>query len=582
MGASAIVSGHLMFWETQDDAQPKWIGTPRDWASYTHIVYLYVDPQVIADRRAKDSSRARRQVAVEHLAKWQELERKGLRDICIEHGILFTTVSDKAASGGPSSLDLIVGLLTDFQHHDEDVNMVAVENAVNAVVPDYARLETMLVLDADKTLAPCDTGLMFWTHISPDRGFPTDPLSSIFKKQGYSYTSFRQATLLYEEVADVFDATFAVVAAQVIVYPEMITLLQRVAHETHVGAVVVTCGLRHVWEKVLERNGLSHIKVVGGGRLEDGYIVTGSVKGHIVDKLHEEKLRVLSFGDGPLDIEMLRKADEAYVIVGDKTSRSRSMEEELVIAIERDELSAVQVVLPKDSPPRLDLNRLPKVSLGASELGFIFRQRAPFTQATGRAAAKLLMTPTRDATNNGPVLRQAHGNVGYYLATEFLSEVLGLERIDIPHVQGTLTDGYRFRHEKATLIIPLMRGGEPLAFGVSKAMPSAGFAHARTFSDIKAGNWVGKRAVILVDSVINTGGSIVEFMHALRNKLPRLRVVVVVGVVQADAVKKGALADMLLRDGNLSIVALRESENKYKGQGTTDTGHRLFNTTYLA
>jgi uracil phosphoribosyltransferase len=36
-------------------------------------------------------------------------------------------------------------------------------------------------------------------------------------------------------------------------------------------------------------------------------------------------------------------------------------------------------------------------------------------------------------------------------------------------MQDHSTDGYRFRDETATLIVPLMRGGEPMALGVSKA-----------------------------------------------------------------------------------------------------------------
>ncbi len=47
--------------------------------------------------------------------------------------------------------------------------------------------------------------------------------------------------------------------------------------------------------------------------------------------------------------------------------------------------------------------------------------------ATDRKAAKLLMTPMRNAMNVGPVLREAHGHVGWYLATEFLGDVIGIE-----------------------------------------------------------------------------------------------------------------------------------------------------------
>jgi len=61
------------------------------------------------------------------------------------------------------------------------------------------------------------------------------------------------------------------VALVVTIYPEFVSLLKLVAKQEHVSAVIVTCGLRRVWDKVLEREGLSKtVKVIGGGRIVDG------------------------------------------------------------------------------------------------------------------------------------------------------------------------------------------------------------------------------------------------------------------------------------------------------------------------
>lgn len=128
-----------------------------------------------------------------------------------------------------------------------------------------------------------------------------------------------------------------------------------------------------------------------------------------------------------------------------------------------------------------------------------------FIYATSQPSAKLLTTPTRDVANQSHSLRKAHERVGYHLATSYLSIITGLEEISLPHLQGGVTEGYRFRHEKATPIIPLMRGGERMALGVSKALPGAAFAHAKKFYDINPKNFEGKRTIILVDSIINAG-----------------------------------------------------------------------------
>ena len=54
---------------------------------------------------------------------------------------------------------------------------------------------------------------------------------------------------------------------------------------------------------------------------------------------------------------------------------------------------------------------------------------------------------------------------------------MGIKPYPIKHVTGGTTEGYRYRHEKNTFIVSLMRGSELMAFGVSKALKLASFAH---------------------------------------------------------------------------------------------------------
>jgi uracil phosphoribosyltransferase len=236
--------------------------------------------------------------------------------------------------------------------------------------------------------------------------------------------------------------------------------------------------------------------------------------------------------------------------------------------------SFTQVLLPATSPPRLDI---PRVALSAIDLA----PRRLITLADP-IVAHHLATPTRNAALAGPALRAAHKAIGHHLAITHLAPLLGLEQYDIAHVQGTPTDGHRVRFEAGTLIVPLMRGGEPMALGVSRALPLASFAHAWRFADIPAEQMRRMRCVVVVDSVVNSGASVLEFVAELRAVHPAVRVVLVAGVVQAGTLESGsALMEVLREDGGLGVVALRVSENEYKGKGGTDTGHRLFNTTML-
>lgn len=159
-------------------------------------------------------------------------------------------------------------LLLDFQLHTEEHNLFCAERKLDeAVAAGQGQLETILVIDADKTLAAEDTGAKLWKMIfqnrqSSDKAWTLDDLFG--GSLGYSYTAFRQATLLYEEAAG--DQEFETLCHDV---AEFVSLLRLVAEQKHVGAVVVTCGLRLVWEKVLEMAGLSkEVKVIGGVELQ--------------------------------------------------------------------------------------------------------------------------------------------------------------------------------------------------------------------------------------------------------------------------------------------------------------------------
>ncbi|KAI1908661.1 hypothetical protein LOZ65_006606 [Ophidiomyces ophidiicola] len=587
-GKVGVVAGHFMFW-SENSSTGTVVCTSRDLDTFTHILYLDVPVNVVAHRRSQDAERSRPDVSVLHLEQWQQAEKSQLRHSCRIHGILFMLLSAHQVA-----IDNVAALLNNFQRYNEKYNLSCAEKKLDDIMSTRHGLETMLVLDADKTLAAEDASTLFWQTSSAHRKSGEEcPLKLLFSSPlGYSYTAFQQATLLYEEATDdrLFETICQEAASAISIYPEFKNLLNRLADNKHVGAVVVTCGLRRAWEIVLERAGLSRsVSVIGGGRLTDGFVVTPTVKGAVIDRLRNiYQLHVWAFGDSPMDLSMLRKADQAVVVVGDKYSRSRSMESALMHAIDAEGLQARQLLLPSTVCPRLDLVRLPLINLTDSEvINLIFRHYdkpsgLQVLHATDKSMAKLLMTPMRDAANAGPMLRGAHRRAGRFLATDLVADLIGLEEFPIRHVQGNQTNGHRLLHEKDTLIVPLMRGGEPMALGVHDAFPLAMFLHAHDPTDISSDHLRGKNTIILVDSVVNSGRSILEFVHHIRAVHPTIRLVVVAGVVQVSAVSaEGSLTKALGADKHFSIVALRLSGNKFTGKGSTDTGNRLFNTVDL-
>lgn len=588
-GQVAVVAGHFMFW-----AQEQEVGLPvytrNDLDVFTHILYLETPAELIEQRCLVDTEKSRSPTSASHLRKWQHEEKTQLRHLCRHHGILFLLITPSATLLKEMSI-----MLHDFRYHNEQYNLSQAKSRLDdAVVACQGQLETMLVMDADRTLAAEDTGALFWERVSNSRPLEYEPstLKALFGGPlGHSYTAFRQAVLLYEETSNEhkFDALCQDVASAVTMHPEIVSLLQLVAEQKHVGAVVITCGLRSVWDKVLEREGLSgKVKVVGGGRIADGFVVTAAVKAALVARLREaHNLYIWAFGDSPQDLDMLRKADRGVIVVGEEQARSKTMDEALINAINNDGLRIQQAILPSKASPRLDIIKVPIIRLTKPEFvesflcGRYTHGGLQIICGTDTKAAKLLATPMRDAAVAGPNLREAHRCVGWYLGIEFLPDVVGLEQCPIGHVLGRQTRGYRLLHEKQTTIVALMRGGEPMAYGVSDAFPLAMFVHARDADDIKLHHLEGQLTVILVDSVVNTGKTIVESVRQIRKLHATIRIVIVAGVVQAQCVSGGSLNQALARHANLHLIALRLSETKFTGSGTTDTGNRLFNTTHL-
>lgn len=582
-GQTAVVTGHYMFWSDEEEVGSV-VCTPKDLDVYTHILYLHVPVQAIVDRRRDDKERARPAVSKTRVAQWQELEERELRQLCRQHSILFCLVS-------PSQ---ILRLLQDFRVHSEEHNLIEAKRRLDSAI--QSQKKTVLVIDGDRTLATGDTGALFWKAVSKNTGIPgkAETLKDLFSSElEYSYTAFRQATLLCEEAiwanAD-YDRICDEVAMAVTIHPEFVPLLTAMNKQEHVGAIVVTCGLGLIWERIVQRANLG-VKVIGGGRITNRFVITAAVKANLVEHLQKtHHMRVWAFGDSPLDLPMLAQADQAFIVVGEAQTRSKSMDAALASAVLSHRLhGARKVLLPGTAEPRP--TALPTIKLDdPSFLDPLFAGQAT-VQENGLEivcaadkndyAAKVLATPMRDAANAGPALRTAHRQVGWYLAIEHVTTIIGLESRPIQQVLGRPETGSRLRHEERTTIVALMRGGEPMASGVSDAFPLAMFLHAKEAEDITLHYLKGQETVILVDSVVNTGKTIVDAVRYIRKLHATVRIIIVAGVVQKECVSKNIPKDELAHLMGIHLVTLRYSDTKFTGSKATDTGNRLFNTTHL-
>ncbi|KAI1291229.1 hypothetical protein F5Y03DRAFT_45540 [Xylaria venustula] len=147
-----IITGHFMFWPEEEDAgQP--VYTPLDLDTYTHILILDVAAELIAQRRRDDTERTRPPTSVNHLRKWRDTEKTKLRHLFRDHGFLFGVLSVQR-----TLVHKAPAFLRDFRQHPEAYNLFCSETKLKEILGADKSLQTMLVLDADRTLAPEDTG----------------------------------------------------------------------------------------------------------------------------------------------------------------------------------------------------------------------------------------------------------------------------------------------------------------------------------------------------------------------------------------------------------------------------------------
>ncbi|KIV89996.1 hypothetical protein PV10_07346 [Exophiala mesophila] len=594
-GKIVVVTGNYMFWdEKKSGGERTW--TKADGKTFSHILYLDVPAEEIAQRRLNDTTCVRPKITTPELSSWQETEKAELRSLCKDDGILFSVLPFSS-----NMEEVITPFLEDFGLLTEKQNLQflyeLLEEQVNKI-PEPAPDWMVIATDTDGTLTPQDTGKMMWKDPSLQTTCPPRPgdvmINEVFSgPMGHSYKAFRQAALIYGEAFDDkdYDACCKQVASEVELYPAILPLIKWTDSSEQATILVITCGQEKVWKQVLQNQAPGcKVVVMGSGRGSNALVITPEIKASLVSYIQEVgRFEVLAFGNSPLDMPMMKVADEAFIIVGDKETRSKSMDDVLAKAITEDGFWANQVLMTPNATPRLDTTEFPTCDIADQEFRDEIMSR-PKTNvvhyARDHKAKLLLMTRTRDAGISGPALREAHRQLGYFVAIDCVADVIGLEEYDITHVQGHTVPGYRLKNESSTIIAAIMRSGEPMAFGVNDAFPSAMFLHVKTPEDIQAGHIQGKKAIILVDSVINTGKTVTGFLervYALDKELNlgrQFRIFVVTGVLFIDAIPTFRKIREASRS-HTTVAALRISHNSFTGKGSTDTGNRLFNTTHL-
>jgi len=183
---------------------------------------------------------------------------------------------------------------------------------------------------------------------------------------------------------------------------------------------------------------------------------------------------------------------------------------------------------------------------------------------------KLLSTESRRANLTPSSLAKVHCKLGELLSYKFLEE-FHLEHVEIQHVQG-VRKGLGFPKNEKILILVLMRGGLYVAEGFKEIFDgnyTIEFLNESNLDLILKRYNLKKYRIIIIDSVINTGKSILNIL----NKIEIKKNIYIISLVM----QRGSV-DIFNKMENINCYVARISDNFYIGKGHTDTGNRLFGT----
>ena len=173
-----------------------------------------------------------------------------------------------------------------------------------------------LVVDADRTLAPQDTGRLVGRATELDA-----IIRVIFEQCDYTEDAFQRVAATWGTLTvERYLAAIALTADAVTLHAAWAEILGGTGNDRLPG-VIVTAGIPEVWRIVLKRDGLGHLPVVGGCHPGlDSYFVCSETKCELVELLQSIGWKVIAAGDSRIDLPMLQRADLPIFVPDSKGS----------------------------------------------------------------------------------------------------------------------------------------------------------------------------------------------------------------------------------------------------------------------
>lgn len=467
-----LSDGHYAFLD-------KVVFTEQDGDAYDVFIYLYCNAEVLQKRyKTSVKNEKYRDLSVARIESWQQFEIENLRKECHNRNKDFYVVkSDEITSDELSA----------FIHHINNgySSFGLAKNLVSEIIQKYPEACHIHLVDGDKTAIVEDSFRICGNH-----------KTKIFN--GDFYTGYQSYCFAKETESLQYDfskLSFNTLNSDV---------WNRVKNENY---IILSAGITALWDKLSSLFGFTTVFA--------NPLISADTKYYVTKLLRAKGYTITAYGDSKNDLYMLKEADNGYLYIGKRISRSLL---------------------------NSDLNGL----------DFIYDKSTVVIDDIDNAIRDDVAITKSSSGINGSLLASAHLKLG---------ERLGKEIKTIIPTQNTA-------------VIVMERGGRFFGDGLYSAFGGVFYPYNPSkdeIPDVSKHNFV-----IIVDSVINTGRSILSVIESIKRNNPKIEIIIAANVIQRNALDKMK---------QYKIFSIRVSDNYFIGKkqavqtGDTgpDTADRLYN-----
>lgn len=195
-------------------------------------------------------------------------------------------------------------------------NIERITSRTQSILRDSSK-KAYAIIDGDRTLIPTDSTRQFFRSLDLD----FRDIKAIFETHEYSFQAFLKTAEFYSALEpDRYETGCISSANAVDIYPEFLNFFEQVKH--NVELLVITTGIKRIWELLLQKHSLHDVHLIAGTYLPtDNYVVDKAGKGIVAQTLLLAGKEVFAFGDSLVDLDMLTESHHPHLIVNERQNR---------------------------------------------------------------------------------------------------------------------------------------------------------------------------------------------------------------------------------------------------------------------